>query len=157
MERNTFMHPWEIQTQMTKYKHSAPFEVVPYGGAFFSSLVVTISSTNSVVLTNTNDYIQRNLCSLIFLWFVFVKTLSSSPTPGERRGCPVSFAHLFGSWAKIFVSAIGGILNSDLWIRGGYCDHQWSEIGSSVYGTTSKGAQYLQTDSPKPPFYMFRY
>ena len=86
MERNTFLHPWEIQTQMSKYKYSAPFEVVPYGGAFFSSLVVTISSTNSAVLTNTNDYIQRNLCSLIFIWFVFVKTLSSLPTSCERRG-----------------------------------------------------------------------
>ena len=41
------------------------------------------------------------------------------------------------------------------WICGGYCDHQWSEIGS-IYWTTSKGAQYLQTGSPKPPFYMFR-
>ena len=37
----------------------------------------------------------------------------------------------------------GGTLNSDLLILGGCGVHQWWEKGSSVYGTTSKGALYV--------------
>ena len=40
-------------------------------------------------------------------------------------------------------SSISGTLNSDLWICGGCSVHQWWEKGSSVYGTTSKGALYV--------------
>ena len=53
--------------------------------------------------------------------------LSRSPTSGDRRGgdgCSVSFAPFFGSWAKILLWAIGGTVNSDLWIRGGCGDYQ---------------------------------
>ena len=62
-------------------------------------------------------------CKQIYLIGLYLsKRLSGPPTSGGWRGgdgCSVSFAHLFGSWAKIFLWAIGTPLNSDLWIRGG--------------------------------------
>ena len=69
--------------------------------------------------------------------------LSSSPTSGDRRGvdgCSVWFAHLFGSWAKILLWGFGATLNMKLSNREGCSVYQLWEKGSSVYGTTSKGA-----------------
>ena len=69
--------------------------------------------------------------------------INSSLTSGERGGgdcCSVFAGHIFGSWAKIFQWGVSGSLDSDLLIHGVCGVHQWWEKGSSVYGTTSKGA-----------------
>ena len=72
-------------------------------------------------------------------------SVARRPSAGEEggEGCSVSFAHFFGSWAKIFLWAIGGPMKSNPWNRGGCGVNQWWEKGSSVYGTTSKGALYM--------------
>ena len=66
-------------------------------------------------------------------------SVARRPSAGEEggEGCSVSFAHFFGSWAKIFLWAIGGPMKSNPWNRGGCGVNQWWEKGSSVYGTTS--------------------
>ena len=56
------------------------------------------------------------------------------------EGCSVSFASIFGSWAKIFLWGICRTSDRDLWIRGGFSVNQYWEKGSSIYRTTSKEA-----------------
>ena len=96
-------------------------------------------------LDNVQEYVYTYFFEYKDLYLS--KRLSRPPTFGGWRGgdgCSVSFAHLFGNWVNIFVWAIGGTLNKNMSNRGSCSVYQWWEKGSPVYGTTSKGALWME-------------